>query len=83
MIFEGVKLMLLGMSVVFVFLLLLYIVISFSRVALHSFTEKELKSITLQEKEKMVTRKGSTICDADDKNLLTAIITAAITAHRR
>ncbi len=83
MIIEGVKLMLLGMGVVFVFLFLLYIVILVSRVALRSFTEKELKSMALQKKEKVLSRMGSITSETDDQNLLTAIISAAISAHRR
>ena len=83
MIIEGVKLMLLGMGVVFVFLFLLYIVILFSSVALRSFTEKELKAMTRQKKEKVVSRMGSATGEAEDQNLLTAIITAAIETHRR
>lgn len=77
MITAGFKLTVLGMGVVISFLLLLILFIDILRRLLASFNARELeamKSVNYRERKKDPT-------EADDE-LLTAIISAAITAHR-
>jgi sodium pump decarboxylase gamma subunit len=76
MIFEGIKLTLLGMPVVFAFLWLLILVIKLSAWLLKDITVKEAFEADLPVKRK----KRDTVMEADHK--LTGIIAAAIAAHR-
>jgi sodium pump decarboxylase gamma subunit len=77
MIFEGLKLAVLGMLVVFSFLILLVIVVYISTALLKPFTQKE-------ERERMLTRrkKVSGIDSVLEEGKLIAIISAAVAAHR-
>jgi sodium pump decarboxylase gamma subunit len=77
MIFEGLKLALVGMLVVFSFLILLVLLIHISTMLLKSFTEKE-------KREAMIKRR-KTPAGPDpsiSKGKLMAIIGAAVAAHR-
>lgn len=76
MIIEGIKLTLLGMPVVFAFLMLLILVIKLSAWLLKDITAKEAAEADLPMRRK----KRETSVEADRK--LTGIITAAIAAHR-
>jgi sodium pump decarboxylase gamma subunit len=77
MIFEGLKLAIVGMLVVFSFLILLVILVYISTVLLRPLTEKEKRESMIK------SRKKPPVADAvmgDGK--LAAIISAAVTAHR-
>jgi sodium pump decarboxylase gamma subunit len=77
MIFEGFKLALVGMLVVFSFLILLVILIYISTVLLKPLTEKEKREAMIK------SRKKSTDMDsAIGSGKLMAIISAAVAAHR-
>lgn len=76
MIFEGIKLTLLGMPVVFAFLWLLILVIKLSAWFLKDLTAKEAAEADLPVKRK---RRASAV-ETDRK--LVGIITSAIAAHR-
>ncbi len=71
MIFEGLKLTALGMGVVFVFLCLLVVFISFASVLLKPLTEKEILEMEREDAS-----------SGPDKGKLVAVITAAIQAYR-
>lgn len=78
MIIQGLKLTLLGMTVVFSFLLLLMAII-------HLFA-KLLKPYTLKEASAVTSHRPSTTGNAKtpgDNLRLTAIISAAVAAHRK
>ena len=75
MIIEGVKLAVIGMLVVFMFLIFLVLVIHVFTSLLKPFTERE-------EREAMI-RKRKTVPDsAMAEGKIMAIITAAVAAHR-
>lgn len=76
MIVEGIKLTLLGMPIVFAFLMLLIVVIKLSAWLLKDITAREAAEADLPARR----RKRATPVEADQK--LTGIITAAIAAHR-
>jgi len=69
---DGLKLAALGLTVVFVFLIILTFVIEFSRRLLKPFTEKELRETAAREKKKPVMTDNTVI----------AVISAAIARHR-
>jgi len=77
MIVQGLKLTLLGMGVVFSFLALLLIIIHFSAKLLKSYSEKEASPVTSHRLSSAKAGKPP-----DDNRRLTAIISAAIAAHR-
>jgi sodium pump decarboxylase gamma subunit len=77
MIFEGLKLALVGMLVVFSFLILLVILIHVSTMLLKSFTEKEKQEAMIKRK-----KKSSGLDPGISKGKLMAIISAAVAAHR-
>lgn len=77
MIVQGLKLTMLGMMVVFSFLILLLIIIHLSAKLLKPYTEKEAAPVI--SKRPMVARD---IPPSEDNKKLIAIITAAIEAHR-
>jgi oxaloacetate decarboxylase gamma subunit len=78
MIFQGLKLTILGMGVVFCFLILLLLLICLSSKLLAPFTEKEL-SLAMAKKS---ARPGKKSSSSGDNLKLTAIISAAVAAHR-
>ncbi|MBU1342909.1 MAG: OadG family protein [Proteobacteria bacterium] len=77
MIIQGLKLTLLGMMVVFSFLILLLIIIHLSAKLLKPFTKKEASALTSHKPSRAREKKTT-----DDNLKLTAIISAAISAHR-
>jgi sodium pump decarboxylase gamma subunit len=77
MIFEGLKLALVGMLVVFSFLILLVILIHISTIFLKSFTEKEKREAMIKRR-----KKSSGPDPGISKGKLMAIIGAAVAAHR-
>ena len=77
MIVQGLKLTMLGMGVVFSFLVLLLIIIHLSAKLLKPYSEKEASSVTSHRPSSA--RAGK---PPDDNRRLTAIISAAIAAHR-
>jgi oxaloacetate decarboxylase gamma subunit len=78
MIFQGLKLTILGMGVVFCFLILLMLLIYISSKLLAPFTEKELTLAMV----KKPARPGKKSSSSGDNLKLTAIISAAVAAHR-
>lgn len=78
MIVQGLKLTLLGMLVVFCFLILLLILIHLSAKLLRPYTQKEASAITSHRPSP----KGSGPSPGNNPRL-TAIISAAIAAHRK
>ncbi|MCK5836322.1 MAG: OadG family protein [Desulfobacula sp.] len=77
MIVQGLKLTMLGMMVVFLFLFLLLMIIQLSAKLLKKYTKKEI-SLTIAH-----TPSGVSKVQFPDENLkLTAVISAAIAAHR-
>jgi oxaloacetate decarboxylase gamma subunit len=78
MIFQGLKLTILGMGVVFCFLILLLALICLCSKLLAPFTEKEL-SLAMAKKPARPRKKHSA---SGDNLKLTAIISAAVAAHR-
>ena len=75
MIIEGLKLAMLGMTVVFIFLVLLILIVHLSTWLLKSYTEKEQAAAAAKP------RKKASPSGLDDQKL-TAVIAAAIAAHR-
>ncbi|MFO7989964.1 MAG: OadG family transporter subunit [Thermodesulfobacteriota bacterium] len=78
MIFQGLKLTIMGMGVVFCFLVLLLFLIYLSSKLLAPFTEKEM-SLAMAKKP---ARSGKKPSSSGDNLKLTAIISAAVAAHR-
>ncbi len=78
MIVQGLKLTMLGMGVVFSFLVLLLIIIHISVKLLKSYSEKEASPVTSPPRP-AIARAGM---PSDDNLKLTAVISAAIAAHR-
>ena len=78
MISDAVMLMLVGMGVVFVFLVLLNIAISLLTYSTRKHTSKE--ETTLAEEELARRKKKST--DTGDSGIQTAVISAAVHAYR-
>ncbi len=76
MIIEGIKLALLGMMVVFVFLILLVLIIYLSTWLLKPYTEREQTLAVAK------TRKKDMVVSRLDNQRITAVISAAIAAHR-
>ncbi len=82
MIIEGFKLMLLGMGVVFIFLLILYGVVELSARVLKGYTEKEI-AFENQSRIDMASQSQKSISDDNENDTaLTAIISAAISRYR-
>ncbi len=77
MIVQGLKLTMLGMMVVFLFLFLLLMIIHFSAKLLKPYTEKEVLLDTAHRPSG-----AGEVRSPDDNRKLTAIISAAIAAHR-
>jgi len=77
MIVQGLKLTTMGMIVVFSFLVLLLIIIHLSAKLLKSYSEKEASLVISRKPLRAMDRMPS-----DDNQKLTAIISAAIAAHR-
>jgi sodium pump decarboxylase gamma subunit len=77
MIIQGLKLTLVGMIVVFSFLVLLLILIHLSAKLLKSYTEKE--ALLLTSSRPLVLGENF----FDDSRKLTAVISAAVAAHRK
>ena len=86
MVIEGLKLMVLGMTIVIVFLAFLYIIVTLLGFLLRSSTQAELTS-KIQKVNKMpaIKAKGNNITSPDllEDSRLVATITAAIACHRR
>jgi len=78
MIFQGLKLTILGMGVVFCFLVVLLFLIYLSSKLLAPFTEKEM-ALAMAKKP---ARSGKKPSSSGDNLKLTAIISAAVAAHR-
>ena len=82
-ILEGVKLMGLGMGVVFLFLILLLYTIKLSEKLLVSVTAAELEEIAREQQLASEKRKRRTQRGRTDDSTLIAVISAAISCHRR
>lgn len=78
MIIAGLKLTVLGMVVVISFLLLLILIVNFSFRLLATQSAKELAEIEAAE-----LRKQKRTAPAGEENVLVAVISAAVAAHRR
>jgi len=78
MIIQGLKLTLLGMTVVFSFLLLLLVIIHLFAKLLRPYTLKEASTITSHRPSTTVSAKPP-----EDNPRLIAIISAAVAAHRK
>ena len=78
MIIQGLKLTLVGMIVVFSFLILLLILIHLSAKLLKSYTQKEALLVT-SSRPSLALKKNL----LDDNRKLAAVISAAIAAHRK
>lgn len=78
MIITGLKLTMLGMGVVTFFLLLLILIVNISYKLLAGQTVKELAEI-----EAADMRRQKKAVPAKENNMLVAVISAAVTAHRR
>lgn len=76
MIIEGIKLTVIGMTVVYVFLVLMVMIIHLFSKLLKSYTEKEAALLDSQSRKK----KRPSL--SDDNKKIAAIISAAIAAHR-
>lgn len=77
MIIQGLKLTMLGMGVVFCFLVLLMLLIYLLSKLLAPFTEKEISLATAKKPARPGNKPSS-----GDKLKLTAIISAAVASHR-
>ncbi|RPH51448.1 MAG: sodium pump decarboxylase subunit gamma [Desulfobacteraceae bacterium] len=77
MIIEGLKLTLLGMSVVFAFLGLLVVMVNLCARLLKPFTEKEAAAHEYQTR-----RKFRELPQSEDKRRIMAVISASVSAHR-
>ncbi|MFO8083391.1 MAG: OadG family protein [Desulfobacterales bacterium] len=77
MIFEGLKLSLVGMLVVFSFLILLVMIMHLSTALLRSLTEKEEREAMIKQR-----KKSSALRTVIGNDKLMAIISAAVAAHR-
>ncbi len=77
MIFEGLKLALVGMLVVFSFLILLVILVHISTVLLKPLTEKEKRESMIKRR-----KKSSGMDSVIGNGKLMAIISAAVAAHQ-
>ncbi len=82
MVIEGVKLMMLGMGVVFIFLLILYVVIELSSLIFKGYTEKEIVFESRRRASLAPQFKKSPSEVHDDDAVLTAVISAAISRYR-
>ncbi len=78
MVIEGLKLTVLGMGMVFIFLVLLVTFIQISSSILASATELEIKALEDKLKQPASSKKSS-----NDQSNLVAIITAAINVYRK
>ncbi len=83
MVVEGLKLMVLGMGVVFIFLALLVVIMNINAWLLRGATERELQAPVDQraarrKQEKTLKAKAHT----DEKQRVVAVIAAALAAHR-
>ncbi len=78
MILAGIKLTLLGMGVVVLFLFLLILVVNISFRFLARQSEKEFEDMRLAD-----LRRHRKFTPAEKENVLVAVISAAIAAHRR
>lgn len=76
MVVEGIKLAIAGMLIVFTFLILLVLVVQLSSRLLRSYTQREEREQALYKRK---TDAGSPLKD----NRLIAVITAAVSAHRK
>jgi sodium pump decarboxylase gamma subunit len=77
MIFAGLKLAVVGMGIVILFLLLLILIVNISFKLLAGSSAKELAEIEAAE-----LRKQRRTVPAEEKNVIVAIISAVIAAHR-
>ncbi len=78
MVIEGLKLTVLGMGMVFIFLVLLVTFIQISSSILASTTRQELKIL-----EEELEKSASSTEHSCDQSTLIAVITAAINAYRK
>ena len=84
MISEGLKLMVLGMGIVFVFLSLLFLILTFLSVIFRSSTEQaKLASEANSKRLPTPLTKVDNESDLKEDRRLVVIITAAIASHRR
>ena len=77
MVIEGLKLTVLGMGMVFIFLVLLVSFIHLTSYLLAGITQKELAFLEEESMKNASTQKGG------DKSTLVAVIAAAISAYRK
>ncbi|MDO5673463.1 MAG: OadG family protein [bacterium] len=83
MVVEGLKLMVLGMGVVYIFLALLVVIMHINARLLRGVTERELQApadprAAKRKQEKHIKAKAHT----DEKQRVVAVIAAAVAAHR-
>jgi sodium pump decarboxylase gamma subunit len=79
MILVGIKLMFIGMAIVFIFLVLLVYTIKLSHRLLAGQTRKELEALRAVSGGKLKKRKEEIIREEDE--ILVAVISAAVAAH--
>ncbi len=79
MIFAGIKLMFIGMGIVFVFLVILVYTIKLSHRLLAKQTKKELEELRAASRGRLKKRREE-IIRGEDK-ILVAVISAAVAAH--
>ncbi len=87
MVFEGLKLMVLGMAVVAIFLTVMILAISLSAHLLRASTARELEqqgsSAQAGEKRQTAARSPHAATrDAEERRRLVAVLAAAVAAHR-
>ena len=84
MIIEGLKLMVLGMGVVFIFLILLYVIVAVMAILLKSTSQVELAATTGQSMSTNVTNSQEAVpAVLMEDSRIAAAITAAVAHHRR
>ena len=84
MVYEGIKLLTIGMGVVFIFLAILYVLTVVISAVLKGVTEGELADQNRQSKRTQSQPNGSAsnVLPTDVHNRLIAIISAAVASHR-
>ncbi len=85
MVIEGLKLMVLGMGVVFIFLALLVVIMQINARLLRGVTEREMQppvDIRAERRKREMSQKAKSKVESDEKQRLVAVIAAALAAHR-
>ncbi len=85
MVIEGLKLMVLGLGVVFIFLALLVVIMQINARLLRGVTEREMQppvDIRAERRKREMSQKAKSKVESDEKQRLVAVIAAALAAHR-